>query len=76
MEEGYLGALEGYFFNSHEAIHVQGWFKAPRTGNYNFITSADDTIQFFINPNNGSSDRTQLESISYSCGLKPNRFYY
>jgi hypothetical protein len=24
----------------------------------------------------GSSDRSGLESIAYSCGWKPNRFYY
>jgi hypothetical protein len=76
MSEGYLGAMEGYFYNEYEGIHVKGWFKAPRTGSYNFLVSGDDGIQFFINPEKGSVNRSGLVSIAYSCGAKAMRNYW
>lgn len=69
-EEGYLGALEGYFFNEFEGIHVKGFFRAPRNGKYNFLVAGDDSIQMFINPLKGSTLRSGLQQIAYSCGYQ------
>lgn len=75
-EEGYLGSWENYMYNAPEAYHVRGWFKAPRTGAYNFQLAGDDQVILMLSPLAGDTDRTHLTEIAYLCAYKSMRNYF
>ena len=49
LERGTLGTLEGWTVSNEEAVYAYGYFKAPRTGIYNFRMSADDNAMLYMN---------------------------
>ena len=49
LKEGYTGSLNFENIGENEGIWVRGFFKAPRTGTYNFWAAADDTVDIWMN---------------------------
>lgn len=75
-EDGYLASLENYMYNTNEAYHVRGWFRAPRSGAHNFQLAGDDQVLLMLNPTPGDTSRANLAEVAYLCSYKSMRSYF
>lgn len=62
--------------NHRSAVHMRGYFKAPRTGDYNFWVAGDDTVDVYINRTPSTSDFSTAEKILHKCNHTYNRAYF
>lgn len=59
-----------------EGAHLRGYFKAPRTGNYKFWLSADDTAVVYLNTTPKTADLGSATEILKKCGYDNARDYF
>lgn len=74
-EEGFLGDVQLSQVADYNAYFIYGYFKPPRTGDYKFFLSGDDTAEFYLSPNNKDTTRSTMVRTAYLCNYNYLRNY-